>query len=155
MLFNTLNLIFLNVTMPNLTRKIFTHSDPLLGVICSITPFHHPLNMVAHKIAPSSAPNNRMVCKPTEKTPLTALLLADILYEAGMPPEMFQIITGLPEDIGDEMIVHPFIDLITFTGSVGVGKYIAEKAGYRRTILELGGNAPLIIMEDALSLIHI
>jgi putative phosphonoacetaldehyde dehydrogenase len=105
--------------------------------------------MVAHKIAPSIATNNRMVCKPTEKTPLTALLLADILTEAGLPPEMFQVVTGLPEDIGDAMITHPDIDLITFTGSVGVGKFIAEKAGYRRTVLELGGNAPLIIMDDA------
>ena len=130
-------------------RKIFTQREPLQGVISAITPFNHPLNMVAHKIAPSIATNNRMVCKPTEKTPLTALLLADILAEAGLPPEMFQVITGLPEDIGDAMITHPNIDLITFTGSVGVGKYIAEKAGYRRTVLELGGNAPLIIMEDA------
>ena len=130
-------------------RKIFTQREPLQGVISAITPFNHPLNMVAHKTAPSIATNNRMVCKPTEKTPLTALLLADVLYEAGMPPEMFQVITGLPEDIGDAMITHPHIDLITFTGSVRVGKYIAEKAGYRRTILELGGNAPLIIMEDA------
>ena len=105
--------------------------------------------MVAHKIAPSIATNNRMVCKPTEKTPLTALLLADVLVEAGMPPEMFQVVTGLPEDVGDAMITHPHIDLVTFTGSVAVGKYIAEKAGYRRTVLELGGNAPLIIMEDA------
>ena len=105
--------------------------------------------MVAHKIAPSIATNNRMVCKPTEKTPLTALLLADVLYEAGLPPEMFQVVTGLPEDIGDVMINHPSIDLITFTGSVRVGKYIAEKAGYRRTVLELGGNSPLIIIEDA------
>jgi len=77
------------------------------------------------------------------------LLLADVLVEAGMPPEMFQIITGLPEDVGDAMITHPNIDLVTFTGSVRVGKYIAEKAGYRRTVLELGGNAPLIIMADA------
>ena len=130
-------------------RKIFTQREPLQGVISAITPFNHPLIMLAHKIAPSIATNNRMVCKPTEKTPLTALLLADVLYEAGMPPEMFQVITGLPEDIGDAMITHPHIDLITFTGSVRVGKYIAEKAGYRRTILELGGNAPLIIMEDA------
>ena len=130
-------------------RKIFTQREPLQGVISAITPFNHPLNMVAHNLAPSLATNNRMVCKPTEKTPLTALLLADVLYEAGMPSEMFQVITGLPEDIGDAMITHPHIDLITFTGSVRVGKYIAEKAGYRRTILELGGNAPLIIMEDA------
>ena len=130
-------------------RKIFTQREPLQGVISAITPFNHPLNMVAHKIAPSIATNNRMVCKPTEKTPLTALLLADVLCEAGMPPEMFQVITGLPEDVGDEMITNSHIDLVTFTGSVRVGKYIAERAGYRRTVLELGGNAPLIIMEDA------
>ena len=105
--------------------------------------------MVAHKIAPSIATNNRMVCKPTELTPMTALLLADVLYEAGLPPEMFQVVTGRPEDIGDEMICNPLIDLVTFTGSVRVGKMIAEKAGYRRTVLELGGNSPLIVMEDA------
>ena len=130
-------------------RKIFTQREPLQGVISAITPFNHPLNMVAHKIAPSIATNNRMVCKPTDKTPLTALLLADVLCDAGMPPEMFQVVTGLPEDVGDAMITHSHIDLITFTGSVRVGKHIAEKAGYRRTVLELGGNAPLIIMEDA------
>lgn len=130
-------------------RKIFTQREPLQGVISAITPFNHPLNMVAHKIAPSIATNNRMVCKPTELTPLTCLLLADILYEAGLPPEMFQVVTGLPSDIGDAMITDPHIDLITFTGGVPVGKMIAEKAGYRRTVLELGGNAPLIVMEDA------
>lgn len=130
-------------------RKIFTQRHPLLGVISAITPFNHPLNMVAHKVAPSIATNNRMVCKPTELTPLTCLLLADILYEAGLPPEMFQVVTGLPSDIGDAMITDPNIDLITFTGGVPVGKMIAEKAGYKRTVLELGGNAPLIVMEDA------
>ena len=130
-------------------RKIFTQREPLQGVISAITPFNHPLNMVAHKIAPSIATNNRMVCKPTELTPLTALLLADTLYDAGLPPEMFQVVTGLPEDVGDEMITNEHIDLITFTGSVPVGKMIAEKAGYRRTVLELGGNAPLIVMQDA------
>ncbi|MGI9316922.1 MAG: phosphonoacetaldehyde dehydrogenase [bacterium] len=129
-------------------RKIFTQREPL-GAISAITPFNHPLNMISHKIAPSIATNNCMVGKPTELTPLTALLLADVLYEAGLPPEMLSIVTGLPEDIGDEMITNPHIDLITFTGSVPVGKYIAENAGYRRTVLELGGNSPLIIMEDA------
>ena len=109
-------------------RKIFTQREPLQGVISAITPFNHPLNMVAHKIAPAIATNNRMVCKPTELTPLTAILLADTLYEAGLPPEMFQIITGLPEDVGDEMITNEYIDLITFTGGVPVGKMIAEKA---------------------------
>ena len=130
-------------------RKIFTQRDPLLGAISAITPFNHPLNMISHKIAPAIATNNSMVAKPTEQTPLTALLLADILYEAGLPKEMLSIITGLPADMGDEMLTNPYIDLVTFTGSVGVGKYIAENAGYRRTVLELGGNAPLIVMDDA------
>lgn len=130
-------------------RKIFTTRVPLLGVISAITPFNHPLNMVSHKLAPAIATNNRLVLKPTELTPLTALALADVLYEAGLPPEMLSVVTGNPRTMGDAMITDPAADLITFTGSVRVGKYIAEKAGYRRIVLELGGNDPLIIMEDA------
>ena len=129
------------------SRKIFTKREPVRA-ISAITPFNHPLNMVAHKIAPSIATNNCMVCKPTELTPLTALTLADILYEAGLPPEMFQVVTGWPQDIGDEMIINPNIDVVTFTGGVPVGKMIARKAGYRRCALELGGNDPLIILND-------
>ena len=129
------------------SRKIFTKREPVKA-ISAITPFNHPLNMVAHKIAPSIATNNCMVCKPTELTPLTAITLADILYEAGLPPEMFQIVTGMPADIGDEMIANEHADIITFTGGVSVGKMIAEKAGYKRTALELGGNDPLIILND-------
>ena len=129
-------------------RKIFTKREPL-NAISAITPFNHPLNMISHKIAPAIATNNCMVAKPTEQTPLTALVLADICYEAGLPPEMLSVVTGLPEDMGDEMINNHHIDLVTFTGSVEVGKYIAENAGYRRTVLELGGNSPLIIMDDA------
>jgi len=129
-------------------RRIYTQRDPLTA-ISAITPFNHPLNMVAHKVAPAVATNNCMVCKPTELTPLTALLLADVLYEAGLPPEMFSVVTGLPSDIGDAMIKNPHAELITFTGGVAVGKYIADHAGYRRTVLELGGNSSLIVMEDA------
>ncbi len=128
-------------------RKIYTTREPV-NVISAITPFNHPLNMVSHKIAPSIATNNCMVCKPTELTPMTCLTLADILYEAGLPPEMFQVVTGWPKDIGDEMIVNENIDIITFTGGVPVGKIIAEKATYKRTALELGGNDPLIILND-------
>jgi len=128
-------------------RKIFTIREPLQA-ISAITPFNHPLNMVAHKIAPSIATNNCTVCKQTELTPMTALLLADILYEAGLPPEMFSVVTGWPDEIGLEMIANPKIELITFTGSVPVGKYIAKNAGYKRTILELGGNDPLIVLND-------
>ena len=130
-------------------RKVYTLREPLLGAISAITPFNHPLNQVAHKVAPSIATNNRMVLKPTEKTPLTALLLADILYEAGLPPEMFSVVTGDPKEIADEMLTNPDVDLITFTGGVAIGKYIAAKAVYKRQVLELGGNDPLIVMEDA------
>jgi putative phosphonoacetaldehyde dehydrogenase len=100
-------------------------------------------------VAPAIATNNRIVVKPTELTPLTALALADVLYEAGLPPPMLSVVTGLPAGIGDAMITDPHIDLITFTGSVRVGKHIAARAGYRRLVLELGGNDPLIVMEDA------
>lgn len=136
-----------DLTPQGKARKIFTTREPLTA-ISAITPFNHPLNMVAHKIAPAVATNNCMVVKPTELTPLTALLLADILYDAGLPPEMLSVVTGWPADIGEEMIVNDKIDLITFTGGVPVGKMIAEKAGYRRTVLELGGNDPLIVCDD-------
>lgn len=128
-------------------RKIFTKREPVRA-ISAITPFNHPLNMVAHKIAPSVATNNCMVCKPTELTPLTAITLADILYEAGLPPEMFQIVTGMPADIGDEMVMNENIEIITFTGGVPVGKIIASKGAYKRQALELGGNDPLIVLND-------
>ena len=130
-------------------RRVYTQRDPLLGVISAITPFNHPMNQVAHKVVPSIATNNRMVLKPSEKVPFSALLLADILYEAGLPPEMFSVVTGDPREIADELITNPHVDLVTFTGGVAIGKYIANKAGYRRIVLELGGNDPIIVMEDA------
>jgi phosphonoacetaldehyde dehydrogenase len=130
-------------------RKAYTLREPLQRAIAAITPFNHPLNQVAHKVAPAVATNNRMVLKPAEKTPLTALLLADILYEAGLPPEMFSVVTGDPKEIADELITSPDVDLVTFTGGVAVGKTIAAKAVYKRQVLELGGNDPLIVMEDA------
>jgi len=90
-----------------------------------------------------------MVLKPTEKTPLSALVLADILYEAGLPPPMYQVVTGDPREIADEMLTNPDVDLVTFTGGVAVGKVIAAKAVYKRQVLELGGNDPIIVMDDA------
>ena len=130
-------------------RRVYTQRSPLLGVICAITPFNHPMNQVAHKVVPSIATNNRMVLKPSEKVPFSAILFADILYEAGLPPEMLSVITGDPREIADELITNELVDLVTFTGGVAIGKYIASKAGYRRMVLELGGNDPIIVMEDA------
>jgi putative phosphonoacetaldehyde dehydrogenase len=136
-----------DVTPQGKARKIFTKREPA-GVVSAITPFNHPLNMVAHKVAPAIATNNCVVAKPTERTPLTALALADILYEAGLPPEMFQVVTGWPDEIGEEMVANPNIAVISFTGGVKVGRLIAARAGTRRAALELGGNDPLIVLDD-------
>ena len=130
-------------------RRVYTQRSPLLGAISAITPFNHPMNQVAHKVVPSVATNNRMVLKPSEKVPLSAIFLADLLYEAGLPPEMLSVVTGDPREIADELITNENVDLVTFTGGVAIGKYIAAKAGYRRIVLELGGNDPIIVMEDA------
>ncbi|RPH65703.1 MAG: phosphonoacetaldehyde dehydrogenase [Burkholderiales bacterium] len=138
-----------DITPHGRQRRVYTQRDPLCGVITAITPFNHPMNQVAHKVVPSVATNNRMILKPSEKVPLSALLLADILYEAGLPPPMFQVITGDPAEIARELLANPAVDLVTFTGGVAVGKQIAERIGYRRVVLELGGNDPLIVMDDA------
>jgi phosphonoacetaldehyde dehydrogenase len=138
-----------DITPHGRQRRVYTQREPLLGVITAITPFNHPMNQVAHKVVPSIATNNRMVLKPSEKVPLSALMFADILYEAGLPPPMLSVVTGDPREIADELITNPAVNLVTFTGGVAVGKSIASKAGYRRIVLELGGNDPIIVMDDA------
>lgn len=138
-----------DLTAHGKSRKVYTMKEPLLGVITAITPFNHPLNQVIHKIAPAVATNNRVVLKPSEKTPLTAFVLADILYEAGLPPEMLSVLTGDPAEIADELLTNADVDLVTFTGGVPTGKYIAAKAVYKRQVLELGGNDPIIVLDDA------
>lgn len=130
-------------------RKVYTLREPLQGAISAITPFNHPLNQVIHKVAPAVATNNRIVLKPSEKTPLAAYVLADVMYEAGLPPPMLSVLTGDPREIADELLTSPQVDLVTFTGGVAVGKHIAARATYKRQVLELGGNDPLIVMEDA------
>jgi acyl-CoA reductase-like NAD-dependent aldehyde dehydrogenase len=96
-----------DITPHGRKRRVYTQRDPLLGVITAITPFNHPMNQVAHKVVPSVATNNRMVLKPSEKVPLSALLFADILYEAGLPPEMLSVVTGDPREIADELLTTP------------------------------------------------
>src|SRR5450631_1694088 len=138
-----------DLTAHGKNRKVYTLKEPLLGAIVAITPFNHPLNQVIHKVAPAIATNNRVVLKPSEKTPLTAFALADILYEAGLPPQMLSVVTGDPAEIADELLTSGDVDLVTFTGGVAVGKFIAGKAIYKRQVLELGGNDPIIVLEDA------
>jgi phosphonoacetaldehyde dehydrogenase len=138
-----------DLTAQGKSRKVYTLREPLLGVITAITPFNHPLNQPIHKIAPAIATNNRVVLKPSEKTPLSALALADILYEAGLPPEMLSVVTGDPAEIAGELLTSPDVDLVSFTGGVSIGKSIAAQSVYKRQVLELGGNDPLIVLADA------
>ncbi len=129
-------------------RKIFALREPL-SLIAAITPFNHPLNQVAHKLAPAIAAGAPLILKPSEKTPLTAVRLVELLYEAGLPGHMLSCIHGSLDEVTRPMIRDERIDLVTFTGSVKVGKEIASTAGYKKTCLELGGHSPLIVLDDA------
>jgi putative phosphonoacetaldehyde dehydrogenase len=129
-------------------RKIFTVREPLSLAVC-ITPFNHPLNQVVHKIAPAIAVGTPVILKPSEKTPLTAIRIVELLYEAGLPHYMLSVLLGPTNEIAEPLIRDPRVEIVSFTGSVAVGKKIAAAAGYKKVILELGGNDPIIIMDDA------
>lgn len=129
-------------------RKIFTLREPLSLAVC-ITPFNHPLNQVAHKVIPAIAAGTPVILKPSEKTPLTAIRFTELLYEAGLPPYMLSTLLGPTNEIAEPLVKDPRVEIVSFTGSVPVGKHIASSAGYKKVILELGGNDPVIIMEDA------
>jgi putative phosphonoacetaldehyde dehydrogenase len=105
-------------------RRVFSQREPLAGVIVAITPFNHPMNQVAHKLAPAIATNNRVILKPSEKVPLSAYYLADVLVEAGLPAPMLQVLTGDPREIAEELVTNRHADLVTFTGGVAIGKEI-------------------------------
>lgn len=129
-------------------RKIFTLREPV-SLIGAITPFNHPLNQVAHKLAPAIAAGAPVILKPSEKTPLTAVRLVELLYEAGLPGHLLSCIHGNLDDVTRPMIRDERVSLVTFTGSAAVGKEIAATAGYKKTCLELGGHSPLIVLDDA------
>jgi glyceraldehyde-3-phosphate dehydrogenase (NADP+) len=119
-----------------------------LGPILAITPFNFPLNLVAHKVAPSMAAGNTMVLKPASATPLSALLLAEVLVEAGMPAGMVNV-TPCAAELADRFVADERFKLVTFTGSPAVGWELKKKAGKKRVLLELGGNAAVVVHEDA------
>jgi len=129
-------------------RKIFTVREPLGCAVC-VTPFNHPLNTVIHKVAPAIAAGTPVILKPSEKTPLTAIRLAELLYEAGLPGPMLSVLLGPTNEIAEPLVQDPRVDIVSFTGSVAVGKRIAATAGYKKLALELGGNDPLIVLDDA------
>jgi aldehyde dehydrogenase (NAD+) len=129
-------------------RRAYTLREPV-RLVAAITPFNHPLNQVAHKVAPAIAAGAPMVLKPSEKTPLAALWLARAILDAGWPEDALAVVTGDREEILAAMLAHPAVEVVSFTGGVATGKAIADRLGYRRAILELGGNDPLLVLADA------
>ncbi len=122
-----------------------------IGVCAGITPWNFPMILAAYKFAPALAMGNSIVIKPASITPVTTLELAKILFDAGVPPGVFNVITGPGSSIGNYLAAHPQVDKIGFTGSTEVGRQIGHLAadGIKRLTLELGGKSPLIVLDDA------
>lgn len=120
-----------------------------IGIIGAITPFNDPLNLVAHKIGPAIASGNAIIVKPATVTPLSALLLAEAFDYAGLPPKILSVVTGNGSEIGDVLVTHPAVRMITFTGGLDVGEALSRKAGLKKLSMELGSNSPVIVLEDA------
>jgi acyl-CoA reductase-like NAD-dependent aldehyde dehydrogenase len=119
-----------------------------LGPVLGITPFNFPLNLVAHKVAPCLAAGNPLVLKPAPQTPLTALLLGEVFLTTDLPPTALTILP-CSNELAERMVEHPVFRALSFTGSVNVGWMLKGKAGHKRVLLELGGNAGVIIEPDA------
>jgi glyceraldehyde-3-phosphate dehydrogenase (NADP+) len=119
-----------------------------VGPVAAISPFNFPLNLSAHKIAPAIAAGNPLVLKPATKTPLSALILAEIVVGAGLPPEAISVLP-MPRKVGDRLVTDPRFRLLTFTGSSPVGWDMKARAGKKKVILELGGNAGVVVDESA------
>lgn len=135
--------------MPGHENRIGYYYRFPIGVIVAITPFNDPLNLVAHKMGPAIATGNAIIVKPATLTPLSALLLAEAFEKAGLPDKVLSVITGTGGEIGDELITHPSIRMVSFTGGLETGTHIAHKAGLKKISMELGSNSPTIVLEDA------
>src|SRR5256886_9700409 len=129
-------------------KLAFTLRRPL-GVVGAISPFNFPLNLVAHKLAPALAAGCAVVLKPASQTPLSALLLAELEEEAGLPPGWLNVVAGSASEIGDVLVEDERVKAITFTGSGGVGWGLKERAPKKKVNLELGNATPVIVAADA------
>jgi acyl-CoA reductase-like NAD-dependent aldehyde dehydrogenase len=129
-------------------KVAFTLRRPI-GVIGAISPFNFPCNLVAHKLAPALAAGCPVVLKPAGQTPLSALLLAELEQEAGLPAGWLNVLVGPSAEIGDVLVSDERVRMITFTGSSGVGWGIAERAARKRVRLELGNSTPVVVAADA------
>lgn len=133
---------------PGVNNRIGWTKRVPLGVVSAITPFNFPFNLVAHKLGPAFAAGNTVVLKPANQTPLSAIAMAEIFKEAGLPDGALQIVTGSGSELSDALITHPFVKKVTFTGSVPVGLEIKKKVGLRKITLELGSNSAMIVERD-------
>lgn len=120
-----------------------------LGTVLAISPFNYPINLSASKIAPALIGGNAVLLKPASQGAISALYLADILQEAGLPKGVLNTVTGRGSEIGDYIVTHPGVNFINFTGSTAVGKRIAKEAGMVPLMLELGGKDAAIVLADA------
>src|SRR5439155_25472294 len=129
-------------------KLAFTLRQPI-GIVAAISPFNFPLNLVAHKLAPALAAGCAVVLKPASQTPLSALLLAELEEEAGLPAGWLNVLVGPASEIGDVLVEDEHVKAITFTGSGTVGWKLAERAPRKRVKLELGNSTPVIVAADA------
>lgn len=120
-----------------------------VGIIGAITAFNDPLNLVAHKVGPALAASNYIIVKPASVTPFSALHLAEVLLEAGLPPSMLTVITGRGSELGEPLVNSPDIGMIAFTGGLETGEKIANQGGAIKYQMELGSNSPVIVAKDA------
>ena len=135
----------------NEAKMAFSIRVPV-GVICAITPFNFPFNLTAHKIGPAIAAGNTVVLKPAEKTPVSAIKMAEVLLEAGLPKGFLNVVNGFGHETGPVLLKDERIAMYTFTGSPSVGRVIKRESGIRKVTLELGNNSPNIIHHDVADL---
>ena len=135
---------------PSNDKRIVIIKQPV-GVVACITPWNFPNAMLTRKIAPALAAGCTVVCKPASETPLSALAFVELAVRAGVPAGVINIVAGITREIGTELTSNPIVRKLTFTGSTQVGKMLMEQcaATVKRTSMELGGNAPFIVFDDA------
>lgn len=129
-------------------RRGYFYRMPI-GVVAAITPFNDPLNLVAHKVGPAIAGGNGVVVKPATVTPLSALKLAELFLEAGLPPRVLNVVTGPGGEVGDALVSDRRVRMVSFTGGVEAGLAVMGKSGLKKIGMELGSNSPVIVLEDA------
>ncbi|HVE45409.1 MAG TPA: aldehyde dehydrogenase family protein [Acidimicrobiales bacterium] len=150
MTFSVMPQILAEITFEERVGNSLVLLEPV-GVVAGITPWNYPLHQLAAKVAPALAAGCTMVAKPSELAPLSAFILADVVHEVGLPPGVFNLVSGTGPEVGEALVVHPEVDLVSFTGSVATGRRVTElaAASVKPVALELGGKSATVILDDA------